>query len=144
MAEMDAMGGWEFRERAEAALLEVGLPDPGQVVGTMSGGQKRRVALAAAVLARPDLLIADEPTNHMDYRVMPCPAPAVRRAYGQTTVYYHRYIGPTAMAPAAAKAVFLSIVAVAGSTMWSYPAPAQERAHNSSAAWSQQLWRDVS
>ena len=72
---MDATGGWEFRERSEAALLEVGLPDPGQVVGTMSGGQKRRVALAAAVLARPDLLIADEPTNHMDYRVTPCPLP---------------------------------------------------------------------
>lgn len=63
------MGGWEFRERAQAALLDVGLPDTMQTVGTMSGGQKRRVALAAAVLARPDLLIADEPTNHLDYRV---------------------------------------------------------------------------
>lgn len=65
---MDALGGWEARERALQMLEEVGVPDSGQTVGSMSGGQQRRVALAAALLAQPDLLIADEPTNAMDYK----------------------------------------------------------------------------
>ena len=68
--QMDILGGWEFRERAEAMLKQVGIPSSGHLVGKMSGGQKRRVALAAALLASPDLIIADEPTNHMDHQVM--------------------------------------------------------------------------
>ena len=67
--EMNRLGGWEFRERAEEMLKRVGLPDSGQLVGSLSGGQKRRVALAAALLANPDLIVADEPTNHMDHQV---------------------------------------------------------------------------
>lgn len=67
--QMDNLNGWEFREQAEEMLKRVGLPDNSQLVGTMSGGQRRRVALAAALLAKPDLIIADEPTNHMDHKV---------------------------------------------------------------------------
>lgn len=67
--EMNRLGGWEFREQAEEMLKRVGLPDSGQLVGSLSGGQKRRVALAAALLANPDLIVADEPTNHMDHQV---------------------------------------------------------------------------
>ncbi|CAL8463581.1 g3115 [Coccomyxa elongata] len=70
IAEMDALGGWEARERALQMLEEVGVPDSSQTVGSMSGGQQRRVALAAALLAQPDLLIADEPTNAMDYKAI--------------------------------------------------------------------------
>ncbi len=72
---MDALGGWEARERALQMLEQVGVPDSSQTVGSMSGGQQRRVALAAALLAEPDLLIADEPTNAMDYKArlrIPC------------------------------------------------------------------------
>ena len=68
--QMDILGGWEFKEQAEAMLKQVGIPSSGHLVGKMSGGQKRRVALAAALLASPDLIIADEPTNHMDHQVM--------------------------------------------------------------------------
>ena len=71
MAQMDALGGWEARERALQMLEEVGVADSSQSVGSMSGGQQRRVALAAALLAQPDLLIADEPTNAMDYKARP-------------------------------------------------------------------------
>ncbi len=67
--EMNRLGGWEFREQAEEMLKRVGLPNSGQLVGSLSGGQKRRVALAAALLANPDLIVADEPTNHMDHQV---------------------------------------------------------------------------
>ena len=67
--QMDSLCGWEFQEQAEEMLKRVGLPDNSQLVGTMSGGQRRRVALAAALLAKPDLIIADEPTNHMDHKV---------------------------------------------------------------------------
>ena len=67
--EMNRLGGWEFRESAEEMLKRVGLPSSGQLVGSLSGGQKRRVALAAALLASPDLIVADEPTNHMDHQV---------------------------------------------------------------------------
>lgn len=42
-------------------------------VGSLSGGQRRRVALAAALLSAPDVLILDEPTNHMDLEVRSCP-----------------------------------------------------------------------
>ena len=71
IAQMDALGGWEARERALQMLEEVGVADSSQSVGSMSGGQQRRVALAAALLAEPDLLIADEPTNAMDYKACP-------------------------------------------------------------------------
>ena len=52
-------------------LESVGLPTSllGAPVGSLSGGQQRRVALAAALLSAPDVLILDEPTNHMDLEV---------------------------------------------------------------------------
>ena len=60
----------EFRElneyEAKAMLNKLGLPDFDQKVGTLSGGQRKRVALAAALIHLADVLILDEPTNHLD------------------------------------------------------------------------------
>lgn len=65
-AAVERLGGWELGHRAEAMMTELGVRDPDRAVGTMSGGERRRVALAALLVARPALAILDEPTNHLD------------------------------------------------------------------------------
>ncbi len=63
---IEKLGGWDRATEAERILLTLGIADPEQDVGTMSGGEKRRVALARLLIAQPDLAILDEPTNHLD------------------------------------------------------------------------------
>ena len=57
-------------QRARAMLDRLGVADPDQLIGAMSGGQRKRVALAAALTDTTDLLILDEPTNHLDVDVV--------------------------------------------------------------------------
>jgi ABC transport system ATP-binding/permease protein len=63
---MDRLDGWSLENDAKTILSRVGIDDVEQQVGTMSGGQRRRVALARALVRPSDLLILDEPTNHLD------------------------------------------------------------------------------
>ena len=58
--------GWNLDHRIKSALSELGCPPAHASITHLSGGEKRRVALARAVVARPDVLILDEPTNHLD------------------------------------------------------------------------------
>lgn len=64
--EMDALGAWNLEADARTILTRLGLSDFDAPINTLSGGQRKRAALAAALIHPAELLILDEPTNHLD------------------------------------------------------------------------------
>ncbi|HXV74222.1 MAG TPA: ATP-binding cassette domain-containing protein, partial [Sphingomonadales bacterium] len=63
---IDAADAWNLESRAEVAMDALRCPDGAAGVKTLSGGEKRRVALCRLLLEKPDILLLDEPTNHLD------------------------------------------------------------------------------
>ncbi|WP_409270399.1 ABC-F family ATP-binding cassette domain-containing protein [Neobacillus sp. SCS-31] len=65
--EMDTVNGWDASTTAKTILTKLGVEGFSKKIGELSGGQKKRVALAGVLIEAPDLLILDEPTNHLDF-----------------------------------------------------------------------------
>lgn len=65
-SEIDGLNLWELEKEAKSILNKLGIKDYNALMGNLSGGQRKRVALAAALISPCDLLILDEPTNHLD------------------------------------------------------------------------------
>lgn len=64
--EMDRVQAWGLESEAKSVLSKLGIPDFSKKMGSLSGGQRKRVALASALILPSELLILDEPTNHID------------------------------------------------------------------------------
>ncbi len=83
-SEMDAAGGWAAEANVKAILTRLGITNFEARMGTLSGGQRKRVALARALIDPADLLILDEPTNHID---------------ADTIAWLEEYVAKTATSP---------------------------------------------
>ena len=70
MEEMDRLEAWDYENRAKQVLTKLKIKNVNQSVKELSGGQKKRVALAAVLIEQPDLMILDEPTNHLDLEMV--------------------------------------------------------------------------
>ena len=70
LSAMDAAGGWDYEQRMHQILGKLNIHNLNQLIESLSGGERKRVALAFVLLENPDLLLLDEPTNHLDVEMI--------------------------------------------------------------------------
>mgnify|MGYP005863956753 CR=1 FL=1 len=86
---IDATDAWNLDSRLERAMDALRCPPEDQVVDTLSGGERRRVALCRLLLQQPDVLLLDEPTNHLDMRSKDVLKEAIRDFDGTVIIVSH-------------------------------------------------------
>jgi ATP-binding cassette ChvD family protein len=86
---IEALGAWEIDRTIDIAMDALRAPDGASRVDTLSGGEKRRVALCRLMLEKPDLLLLDEPTNHLDAESVAWLERALRDYHGTVIVVTH-------------------------------------------------------
>ena len=86
---INALDGWTLDQRIETAIAHLNCPDADRAVDTLSGGEKRRVAMCRAIVAQPDFLILDEPTNHLDPESIEWVADFLENFHGAYLVVTH-------------------------------------------------------
>ena len=86
---IDAGDGWELDRRVEIALDALRCPPAEARIGTLSGGERRRVALCRLLLEKPDMLLLDEPTNHLDAESVSWLEKTLREYQGTVMVITH-------------------------------------------------------
>jgi ATP-binding cassette subfamily F protein uup len=87
--QMERYNAWDFESRIKEILFKLKVDDLSQELGTMSGGQQKRVALAKLIIDEPEFIILDEPTNHINFRHVPVIAKAVRNFEGAVILVSH-------------------------------------------------------
>ena len=87
--QIDAMDAWEADRMLDVASDALVLPPDDADVSTLSGGERRRVALCKALLEKPDLLLLDEPTNHLDAETVAWMETALREYHGTVIIVTH-------------------------------------------------------
>ena len=70
LEQMEELQAWDFENQVKQVLSKLSITDLDQKIGSLSGGQRKRVALARLVLSAPDLILLDEPTNHLDLQAI--------------------------------------------------------------------------
>ena len=87
--QISANDAWNIDTRIKAAMMHLNAPDSERLIKTLSGGEKRRVALCRAIISNPDLLILDEPTNHLDTESIEWMAEYLKKFRGAFLVSTH-------------------------------------------------------
>lgn len=88
-SKIDALKGWQIESEAKAVLTKLGIFDFEAKMGTLSGGQRKRVALCNVLISPSDLLILDEPTNHMDNEIIDYMEELIKKRKGGVIMITH-------------------------------------------------------
>ena len=84
-----SLEGWTLDRRIEVAMAHLNCPDGARRIESLSGGEKRRVAMCRAIVSRPDFLMLDEPTNHLDPESIEWVAEFLEEFHGTFLVVTH-------------------------------------------------------